>query len=507
MPGRMEFQLNLPKSAANPNRRDPTAPLRLLIMADFSGRAHRETPVPLADLASRPLLPVDVDNLDAVMARLAPKLRLAGAESGAVLNVGFSQLDDFHPDALYRRLEGFQALRRSRARLLNPASFAQAVAELTLSPPSEPVQTGPAPMEENADLLGRLLGRPPASPPAARPADPGAAAIQSLLRTAVQPHIVHTDPNQAAWVAAVDAAISEQLRTILHQPVFQALEATWRSVQGLVADLDSDAVQVALLDVTRQELLADLRSAGGNPTATSLYTLLIDRGVRMPDGQPWSLLVGDYRFGAGPEDIALLAALGALAAHAGGPFLAEAAPELLSAASAAELADPGAWTPLPTELAEYWQALRQSAVAPWLGLALPRLLLRLPYGRKTDSVEQIEFEEMPMGRNPDAYLWGNPAFACARLITAAFVENGEAFSPGDVLELDDLPAHVYEEAGERAMQPATEVLLSERAMQAILAKGVMPLLGHRQRNAVRLARFQSLAEPATALAGFSASAG
>ncbi len=143
----------------------------------------------------------------------------------------------------------------------------------------------------------------------------------------MQPHIVHTDPNQSAWVAAVDAAISDQLRAILHQPAFQALEATWRSVQGLVADFDSDTVQVALFDVTRQELLADLRSAGGDPTATSLYTRLIDRGVRMPDGQPWSLLIGDYRFGAGPEDIALLAALGALAAHAGGPFLAEAAPD------------------------------------------------------------------------------------------------------------------------------------------------------------------------------------
>ena len=225
MPGRMEFQLNLPKSAANPVRRDPAAPLRLLIMADFSGRADRETPGPLADLASRPLLNVDVDNLDAVMARMAPKLRLTGAESGSALTIGFSQLDDFHPDALYRRLEGFQALRRSRARLLNPASFAQAAAELAPSPPPAPVQTGPSPTEEDADLLERLLGRPPTPPPAARPADPGAAAIQSFLRAVVQPHIVHTDPNQSAWVAAVDAAISDQLRAILHQPAFQALEA------------------------------------------------------------------------------------------------------------------------------------------------------------------------------------------------------------------------------------------------------------------------------------------
>ena len=221
----------------------------------------------------------------------------------------------------------------------------------------------------------------------------------------------------------------------------------------------------------------------------------------MPDGQPWAALVGDYRFRAGPEDIALLAMLGLIAAQAGGPFLAGAAPELLGCDSAALLADPGQWQPLPSGAEQHWQALRRCAVAPWIGLALPRVLLRLPYGRKTDPVDGIAFEEMPGGRDPDAYLWGNPAFICARRIAAAFAENGWEFSPGDALDVEDLPAHVYEEAGERVMQPGTEALLSERAMNAVLARGVMPVLGHRQRNVVRLARFQALAEPMAALAG------
>jgi type VI secretion system protein ImpC len=291
------------------------------------------------------------------------------------------------------------------------------------------------------------------------------------------------------------------MRAILHQPDFQALEAAWRGVRALVAAVDPEVARVSLLDVTRQELLLDLRAAAGDPQATSLYTLLIDRGVRLHDGQPWTLLVGDYRFGATGEDLALLGALGALGAHAGGPFLAAADPGLLGCASAAVLADPTRWTPPPAEFEARWRLLRRSAVAPWLGLALPRVLLRLPYGARTDPVEQFAFEELPGGRDPEAYLWGNPALVCARLIAAAFAEQGEAFSPGAVLELDDFPAHVYEEAGERLLQPATEALLGERAMQAALAQGLMPLLGHRQRNAVRLARLQSLAEPAAVLAG------
>ena len=107
MPGRMEFSLNLPPSPSNPPRRQPAAPLRFLIMADFSGRADREMPGPLDDLSSRPLLTVDADSLDSAMSRLAPKLRLTGAEPGSTLMVSFRQVDDFHPDALFQRLEAF----------------------------------------------------------------------------------------------------------------------------------------------------------------------------------------------------------------------------------------------------------------------------------------------------------------------------------------------------------------------------------------------------------------
>jgi type VI secretion system protein ImpC len=504
MPGRMEFQSTLPTSVSTPARHDPNTPPRILIMADFSGRGQREaSSTTLVDLADRPLLRVDVDNLNAVMARLAPKLRLPpNVETGGTTTaVSFAQIDDFHPDALYRRLEIFQILRRTRARLLNPVSFAQAVAELSPSPATEPVQSEPTAVGDNdTALLDRLLGRMSSSPPT-RPTDPGAGTITTLLKAIVQPHIVHTDPRQSAWVAAVDAAIGEQLRTILHHPSFQALEATWRSVHDLVVNFDGDTVRVELLDISRQELLVDLRAAAGDPKATGLYALLIDRGVRLHDGQPWSLLIGDYSFETTIDDIALLATLGSLAAHAGGPFLAAATPSMLGCPSPSALADPTLWSPLSLEDQENWRALRISAVAPWLGLATPRVLLRLPYGQKTDPIEQFVFEEMPGGRDPNAYLWGNPAFVCARLIVAAFVENGWNGGLGDILELDDLPAHVYEDSGERVMQPDTETLLGERALQSILARGFMPILGHRQRNAVRLARFQSLADPPASLAG------
>jgi len=165
MPGRTEFQFSLPKSVSTPIRRDPNAPLRILVMADLSGRSQREPSTALVDLASRPLLTVNADNLNVVMARLAPKLRLppSSETSGMSIAINFARLDDFHPDALYQRLEIFQVLRRARARLLNPASFAQAVAELSPTPTPESIQPEPtSPAENDTALIERLLGRTPA---------------------------------------------------------------------------------------------------------------------------------------------------------------------------------------------------------------------------------------------------------------------------------------------------------------------------------------------------------
>ena len=100
MPGRMEFDFTLPKSTATPTHRDPTASPRILIMADFSGRGSREAPVARPDFASRPLLALNVDHFDTIMARLELILQLPLATTGANFTIRFAQLDDFHPDAL-----------------------------------------------------------------------------------------------------------------------------------------------------------------------------------------------------------------------------------------------------------------------------------------------------------------------------------------------------------------------------------------------------------------------
>ena len=376
------------------------------------------------------------------MARLAPRVDLPGGEAR------FVQLDDFHPDALYARLPLFQALREARAR-----------------PPAS-----------GSDLLGSLLGgqtaaaaaprRPrPRPPPASTPSSAASSRRTSCPTRRAQ---------DAAYRNAVDAATAEQMRAVLHAPAFQALESAWRGVQWLLQQLELDEhLQLHLFDVTRDELLADVVASQGQLAQTGLHRALADRWRNVPGGEPWHLLAGLYGFGHGDTDIGLLAALGLVAQQAGGAFVAQAGADLVEAPGAA------------------WQALRASEAAPWIGLAAPRLLLRLPYGAKTDPVSAFAFEELPAGTPPhDQLLWGNAALAVTLLAGRGAGSH----------QIDDLPAYTYTADGERALQPCAEHLLGEQAGHGMIAAGLMPLASHRHRNAVTVMRLQSVADPARPLA-------
>ena len=483
MPGRMEFDLSLSRQAA-PRIISNRGPMRLLVMGDFSGQPSAAR----KPLAERATLRVDVDSLDAVMGRLMPRLVLPAAE------LDFAGLDDFHPDALYACLPVLAALRQMRQRLADPARFAQAAAELGqgtgAAPSASPL--APAPAAADAGLLAQLLGGNPVAAAAAGPATAApASVIDAFIRSIVAPHILpDIAPQQASLIASVDAAITDQMRALLHAPAFQQLESAWRGVQWLISSLELDEqLQLHLFDVSREELLDDVVAAQGRIDQTGSYRALVDRWRNQPGGQGWSAVAGLFSFGSSVEDIGLLAALGVLASQAGGPLLAAGDPALA--------ADDG------PALAG-WNTLRQSEVAPWIGLAAPRVLLRLPYGKASDPVERFAFEEFGAAPVHAQYLWGAGGLACALLIARAFTARGWGFEPGDEREIGDLPAYTFIQDGERELQACSEQYLGEAAGELLLAAGLMPVLSHRHRNAVTVPRFQSVAQPSQPLRGLSA---
>jgi type VI secretion system protein ImpC len=437
----MEFDVTFGPTG---RRRNEDEPMRLLVLGDFSGKSISER----GPLASRAIQRIDSDTFDAVMGRLEPRAVLSGGE------IRFRQLDDFHPDRLYAQLDRFQHLRQAR-----------------VTPPTAP-----------DDDIARLLGKP-----AERPAATRASGLDALIRDAVAPHIVKdTSALTAMHLHVVDAAIAEEMRALLHAPAFQAIEAAWRGVQWLISSLELDEhLQLHLMDVTREELLADIVASAGKLANTALHRAVVDRLHSGVDGERWSALVGLLRFGPSAADIALLAALGFTASRAGGPWLADADPALADS---------------PARESVEWLALRRSDVARGIALAAPRVLLRMPYGPQSDPVETFAFSELAGPPESEKFLWGHASLAMALLIGRAFTARGWEMEPGDERDIGDLPAYTFAHDGERQMQPCAERLLTDRDIDTFVTAGLVPIAGRRDRNSVVAVRFQSVSDPPAPLA-------
>ncbi len=494
---------------------DPQTPFRILILGDFSGRGSRRGSNDGRGRAEWRAHAVDRDNLDAVLARLRPELELCFKASGLPpIPIPFQALDDFHPDSIFERLSVFQSLRETRAKIGTPefaallAAAGAGATKATRADKDEKRSGAKAePPPESAALSGgNLLDQVLASSAAPGPdsgASPDASDWGRFLREIVRPHLVpDVEPQVEELRAGVDEGIAALMRAILHHPDFQAIEAAWRGVDFLVRRLETgERLSLHLLDISPDELAADLAAAEGLGR-TRLYKLLVEQAVGTPGAEPWALVAGNFTFSATRAHAALLGRLAKVARAAGAPFIAAAHPHLLGCDRLPETPDPADWNlDIGAEDRKAWQALRALPEAACLGLVLPRLLLRLPYGSRTDPTERFELEEMNADPAHGDYLWGNPSIACAYLLGEAFAEYGWSLRPGIIQEIGDLPLHVFTADGETRTQPCAEVLLTEHAAEKILKQGIMPLLSFRDRDRVRLARFQSLADPPAALAG------
>ena len=213
----------------------------------------------------------------------------------------------------------------------------------------------------------------------------------------------------------------------------------------------------------------------------------------------WALLVGNYVFDASAQDVQTLIRLAATTVKAGAPFLASASPAVVGTTFSAAAPDPDDWI-LPEENSA-WTRLRQSQLASLLGLILPRFLLRMPYGKKSDPIDSFAFEEMEAVPQHEQYLWGNGAFLGTYVLGRAFSEFGWKLSEAMNCDVDGLSLHTFEEQGGSVVKPCAEVLLSQRAAERLLDQGLMPLLSFKGQDRVSLWRFQSIADPSTPLSG------
>lgn len=470
--GGMSFDFSFKSGSSR--KADPE-PLRIAILGDFGGQGiGAETP-----LSGPPH--VDFDNFDEVFTKIGVTLDLPPCEERAwEIKLRFRKLEDFHPDQLLLRLDPLAKLTELRAKLFRPVSMDDAARELreVLRIDALPTDLPPATSAESTEeMLSRLLGKPASGQ---NPATSSAGLANRLIQQLVGSNPPSIDPQYPQLATLAEAELSARLRAILHAPAFQSLEATWRGLDFLVRNISED-VKLYVIDICKNELAKMLAAEDAGKSA--IYKQL----ERIHPG----LVLGSYTFG--PEDNALLADISRLATGCNTAFVGAASPRLVGCSSFSVQPDPDDWLIGSSDALEGFAALRRMPEAAHLGLAMPRFLLRQPYGKGSDTIETFEFEEMTAVPEHESYLWGNPAFLCGQLIAEAFAaqdsDMAERHGGGEV---GGLPIHTFTADGETQVKPCAEAWLSERAAAAILGQGIMPVLSVHGRDAVQLLTFRAL---------------
>ncbi|HXS97012.1 MAG TPA: type VI secretion system contractile sheath large subunit [Candidatus Limnocylindrales bacterium] len=284
-----------------------------------------------------------------------------------------------------------------------------------------------------------------------------------------------------ARIAQIDHLVSIQLNEVLHAPEFQKLEGSWRGLKYLLDRSEtSDKLKIKVLNVTKKELLRDLQRAP-EFDQSALFKKVYEEEFGVFGGAPFGALIGDYEFGRGPEDIELLEKVSQVASAAHAPFLSAASPEMLNLDTFTNI-DAARDMAKVFDSSEYakWKSFRASEDSRYIGLTLPHILMRLPYGKDGVQVDGFNYEEAVDGTDHSKYLWGNAAYALGTRLTEAFAMYGwcaavRGVEGGGLVE--GLPTHNFTtDGGDVALKCPTESPITDRREKELADLGFVPLV-------------------------------
>lgn len=337
-------------------------------------------------------------------------------------------------------------------------------------------------------------------------ADSVKTAVRSLAAQAMEGvATISQDAEEAleAIIAEIDRQLTAQINQIMHHDDFQKLEGTWRGLAHLVNNTESDEkLKIRVFNVSKNELSKTFKKfSGAKWDQSPIFKKIYEEEFGTPGGEPYGCLIGDYHFDHSPQDIGILQGISQIAAAAHAPFISGTSPSLLNMDSWQELNNKRDLASVFTT-ADYasWRSLRESADAQYLALTMPRFLSRIPYGSKTDPVEDFNFEEDTHGSDHNKYCWSNAAYAMGVNINRAFKQYGwctaiRGVENGGMVE--GLPVHTFPtDDGGVDMKCPTEMAITDRREAELSAAGLLPLCHWKNTDYSVFIGGQSLQKPA-----------
>ncbi|SIO61719.1 type VI secretion system protein ImpC [Singulisphaera sp. GP187] len=284
-----------------------------------------------------------------------------------------------------------------------------------------------------------------------------------------------------ARIAQIDILLSKQLNAVLHHEDFQKLEASWRGLHYVVHQSETGpTLKIKVMNVSKKDLLKDMERAP-EFDQSALFKKVYEEEFGTFGGSPFGALVGDYEFSRSTQDIALMEKISNVAAAAHAPFMTAASPQLFNWDDFTEMSGPRDLSKT-FETNDYvkWRSFRDSEDSRYVGLCLPHILMRTPYGRDNTPVEAFNFEEDVDGADHKKYLWGNAAYAFATRLTESFARHHWCAAIRGVEGgglVSGLPVHTFStDEGDVALKCPTEIAITDRREKELADLGFIPLV-------------------------------
>lgn len=502
-------------------------PLLVLVLSDVTGDRNALAPnhptlSGLPPIKDRALLEIDRDNFNDVMTRCQVRLKVdvddvlcdidatgtdAGSNNKTTFVLAFNSIEDFAPLNLIHNIKPtadlYEARRRLRAlqseldsndaldelieQLLDDESLQQKLMSTFEAAAKNTEQSKPGIDYNNAattDFIEKMLAQSKVAWDDQQIAD-----AVNLIGQFTVDIVMQIDPNEPKLandlleqrISSIDTLLTRQINQVIKHAKFQSLEATWRGLHFLVMNTETSAsLKIKLLIASKQELQNDLQKAR-QVNQSALFRKICEQDLHSNSAEPCSFMVGDYEFGQHSEDIELLRKIAGVAAAANAPFVTSAYAKLFDTTDLSSLLQPRNLSQVfePEELVK-WRNLRGSSESRYIALTLPKVLLRLPYGPETVSVEGIDFEEDADECDAARYLWGNAAYILSQRITNAFAKFGwlaaiRGMEGGGLIE--GLPTHRFTTtSGDIQLTSPTYITIRENDEKALYELGFMPIL-------------------------------
>ncbi|WP_198265902.1 type VI secretion system contractile sheath large subunit [sulfur-oxidizing endosymbiont of Gigantopelta aegis] len=281
-------------------------------------------------------------------------------------------------------------------------------------------------------------------------------------------------------IADIDKKIKLQIDEILHHPHFQSLESSWRGLDLLVKQTKfKENIKIELLNLSQDDLLDDLEDAS-EVVKTGLYKLVYSQEYGQFGGEPYGVMIANYHLTPKSPDIRLMQKMASIGAMAHTPFIAAAHNEFFDIDSMQDLASIVDLNDVyESPKFSKWKRFRTAEDARYIGLVLPRFLLRRPYHSDTEKLMSlgIDYSEN-VSNNHEHSLWGNPVFLFVIRLAESFAKYRwcpHIIGPASGGLVEELTHDFYDAMGQIETKLATEVMVTDRREYELTEEGFIAL--------------------------------